>query len=109
MTVGQKTLLTWLALGGGALALYLIAKKQISTAASAISTNVGGTVAAPFESAYTALTGMATTPSTPANQSPSTPLCYYRDPAGNLMYDANGNILSGPCAPGDIGTTPYPG
>ena len=105
MSGGQKTLLTYLAIAAGGLALYFIVKKQVSGATAAI----GNTIASPFEALYTSITGLSPTPTVPVNQTPTTATCYYRDSAGNLMYDSSGNILSGPCAPGDIGTTPYPG
>lgn len=104
----NSNLLLLLGVGAGAIAVYYLIKKTtgaVSTAANA----VGSTIASPFEALYTDITGLSPTPTFNVNQSPNVPQCYYRDATGALMYDSNGNIMSGPCAPGDIGTTPYPG
>ena len=94
--------IAWLAIAAAGIGLYMLYKKQIGGAISSASAAVGGTIASPFEAAYTALTGNSPTPI-----STTVAMCYETDPVtGALQYDANGNVIQIPCAPGDVGKTP---
>ena len=104
----KSTAITWLGIGAGALVLYLLYKKQISSAVSSAAASVGSTVASPFESLYTSITGMSPTPIVPVNQTPGgAGLCYQTNPVtGAVTYDSGNNIIQVPCGVGHVGTTP---
>ena len=102
MTGTQKSALFWVTLiGGGGLVLYYLSKKAASAVGSAVSTaatDVGQTVASPFEWLYSAVTG--NTPMQTFDTTGGSGTYFVYDANGNLTYDANNNLVLSQYPPG---------
>lgn len=116
MTRMQKTLLTWLAIGGGAFALYYLAKHEIGQAANAVNplnpNNVFNTSATDLYQTISGSQGSIGSdfynllnPGNPATS--GTAMYFVYDQNGNLERDSSGNLLQTPYAPGTP-QNPYP-